>query len=140
MIGVYRGVASGGFSASEQRGMTMVKVLIYALLLSIALAGGISTGAEAQDVVVHTFHCPSLVGGWTDYERKIGSDPSFSLEHNRSISTRFRQSQRDGQNVYCFYEFTGDPKRSVTYTYAVKRKILSCKNVGKIVFTCDLKP
>jgi hypothetical protein len=120
----------------------MVKVSIYALLLGIALAGGISTGAEAQDYVVHTFRCPDNVSVRTNYERKIGSDPSFSLEGNRSLTARLSSSGWEGQNVYCSYRFTiGGVTHSVRYGYTVKRKILSCKGSSSPrFFTCNLKP
>lgn len=122
----------------------MVKVLIYALLFTIALAGGISTGAEAQDYVVYTFRCPDGMNmARTDYDRKIGSDPSFSLENNTNLRLQFRHSGRIGQSqtVYCNYTLTIDGvKKSVNYEYAVKRKILSCMRSGSAVFTCNLKP
>jgi hypothetical protein len=124
--------------------MTMVKGSIYAMLLSIALAGGISTRVQAQDEVVHVFECPVPLRIWLYFEHKISSDPSFSREgHGQQVSVGLVDRGRDGQTqtVYCSYRLTIDGVGSnVRYRYTVKRKILSCENVGMYRFTCRLKP
>lgn len=117
----------------------MVKVLMYALLPGVALAGAISTRAEAQDEVVHTFQCPHSVTVWASYEFKISSDPSFSREASPRLQTGFRRSERNGQMVSCVYAGSLGGM-FLTYSYAAKREILSCKNVGSRTFTCNLKP
>jgi hypothetical protein len=122
---------------------TVFRWSIGAVLFSIALAGLISTRADAAEYVVHTFVCPARVGGQTAYPGKIGSDPQLSLQRNHAINAKFAYSFRRLQVVGCAYTSASAPNEfslTVTYSYTVQRQMLSCSNVGQIKFTCNLKP
>jgi len=97
-----------------------------------------------DDYVVATISCPTNVYAVVNFVDKAGSDPEFHVEHDGPrVNLLPKDIVRNDQVITCYYVSQiaqSDPIFKTTYSYKVKRTIISCTLHNNTSLDCRLKP
>jgi len=111
------------------------------LVLSLAVVMVVPIPAVAGDeVTVARIECPAQWKAIISWPHKIGEDPTFEheLAPEQEMTFKFlRIAQQDKQWIVCYYQTNAGPSGS--YSYKVKRTIVSCTPAGERILDCTVK-
>jgi hypothetical protein len=119
-----------------------------ALAAAFLLAVCVPAFAKDEYVVAH-IQCPMNVFAVVNFVDKAGSDPQFHVDHDGPhVDLLPKSIGRTDQVITCSYakpDAMSDNVFKVTYSYKVKRTILSCTSAsgpygGTPALDCKLKP
>ena len=114
------------------------------LVLSLAVVMVVPIPAVAGDeVTVARIECPAQWKASISWPHKISDDPTFEHESAADQELTFtfqRIVNQEKQWIYCDYAATeGNYHVFGSYSYKVKRTIVSCTPAGERILDCTVK-
>ena len=114
------------------------------LLLTLAVVMVVPIPAVAGDeVTVARIKCPALWNAIISWPHKISDDPTFEHESapDQEVTFTFQRiAHQEKQWIVCYYAAKqGNDQVFGSYSYKVKRTIVSCTPAGELILDCTVK-